>query len=235
MADQVKLPAEAREERGKGASGRLRRDGRVPAIVYGYEVDATAVHVDTRELYHALHTEAGANVLIRLQVDGDEHLCVARDVQRHPVRGDMLHVDFIAVDPTQKINVEIPVQLTDEEGVDAAGVLSHVLYTVPIRVSPLEVPNRFELSVDGMEIGDVRRVEDLADQLPADAEFDIELDRTVVTINAPDILEEPEEEEEELLEGELPEGELPEGEEAPEDASEVPAEGEGPTTDSDES
>lgn len=230
MADQVLLPAEPRERRGKGASGRLRKEGRTPAIVYGHGVEPMPVHVDTRDLYHALHTEAGANVLIRVQLDGDEHLCVARDVQRHPVRGDALHVDFIAIDPSQRIHVEVPVQLTDEEGVDAAGVLSHVLWAVPIVVSPLEVPNRFELSVDGMEIGDVRRVEDLADQLPDGAEFDIEPDRTVVTVNPPDILEEPEPEEE-LEPEDVVEGVDDEG--VPEDASEADEEA-GPTAGGDD-
>jgi large subunit ribosomal protein L25 len=223
MATQVILQAERRddEHKGKGAAKRLRKTGRVPAIVYGMEVDATALHVDNRELYHALHTSAGRNVLIRLSFDGDEHLSIIREVQRDSVRGDMLHVDFQAVDRNVLYPAEIPVHLTNEDAPrQAGGIVNHVLYTVPIYVKPLEVPESFTLDLDGLEIGDVLRVSDLADQLPAGAEWDIEEDRTVVTINAPtQIVEEEEEEAEGLLEEFAGEGEEPEGEE-PEAADE---------------
>jgi hypothetical protein len=95
-------------------------------------------------------------------------------------------VDFLAVDRDSQISVEIPVHLIDEEeAADDDGVLNQILYTVPILVKPLEVPNYFELSVEGLEVGDVLRVADLAGQLPEGAEFDIEEERTVVTVNAP--------------------------------------------------
>ncbi len=216
---QIPLSVTHREYTGKGAASRLRRTGKIPAIVYGYQVEPTPVSVDVLELYHTLHTDAGRNVLIRLDLDGDTHLAIARDLQTHPVRGDYLHVDLIAVDKDVPISIEIPVHLVDED--DAAedgGVVNQILYTVPIMVKPLETPNAFELSLDGMAIGDVLRVEDLISQLPADAEFDIELERTVVTINAPiseeelEALEESagiEEEEPEALAEELDEGDAP--------------------------
>ena len=186
MSDQIRLSAEPRTELGKGATGRLRRTGRVPGIVYGYEVEPTPVHVDALELYHALHTEAGSNALIRLEFDGDTHLTVARDMQRHPIKNQTLHVDFLAVNKDVQISVEVPVHLTGEEELgDNDGVLNQILYTVPVLVKPLDVPNYLELSVEGLEIGDVKRVEDLAAALPEGAEFDIEPERTVVTINAP--------------------------------------------------
>jgi large subunit ribosomal protein L25 len=185
LSNQVKLTAEPRATKGKGASGRLRKQGRVPGILYGYEVEPASVSVDALELYHVLHTEAGRNVLIRLEVGGDAYLTVARDVQHHPIRGETLHVDFLAVDRDVAIAVEIPVHLVDEDDAAAEGIVNQVLYTVPAMVKPMEVPNFLELSVAGMEIGDVRRVEDLRDQLPADAEFDIDPERAVVTINAP--------------------------------------------------
>jgi large subunit ribosomal protein L25 len=186
VSNQVTLHAEPRTEQGKGASGRLRKTGRVPAVMYGYEVEPTSLSVDALELYHVLHTEAGANVLIRLELDGDTHLTVARDLQRHPVRGDALHVDFLAVDRNAQISVEVPVHLTgDDDLADDDGVLNQILYTVPIMVKPLDTPNSLDLDITGMAIGDVKRVEDLAGMLPDGAEFDIELERTVVTINAP--------------------------------------------------
>jgi large subunit ribosomal protein L25 len=217
MSNQVTLKVNMRERRGKGASGRIRREGRVPAIVYGHGVEPTPVSVDSLELYHALHTEAGTNVLLRVDVEGEEHLCVARDLQKHAIRGNIQHVDLIAVDADSQISVEIPVHLV-EVPVDTAGVVNQVLWTVPILVRPLDVPNYLELSAAGMQIGDVQRVEDLREQLPDGAEFDIDPERTVVTVNAPDILEEPSESSVESV--------APEGEDA-EDAGEVPAEGEG--------
>lgn len=186
MSNQIELPVAPRPDTGKGASGRLRREGRVPAIVYGYKVEPTAVSVDALELYRALHTEAGRNALLKLTLDGETHLAVARDLVTHPVKGKYVHLDLLAVDKDQPISVEIPVHLMEDD--DAAtddGVLNQILYTVPILVRPMDVPNSFDLSVAGMLIGDVRRVADLAAQLPAGAEFDIDNDRTVVTVNAP--------------------------------------------------
>ena len=186
MSNQVRLHAEPRDRRGKGASGRLRRQGRVPGILYGYEVEPTPVSVDALDLYHTLHTEAGSNVLIRLELDGETHLSVARDLQWHPVRGETLHVDFLAVNRDVAISVEVPVHLVDEDDTaDDSGVVTQVLHTVPMLVKPLDVPNYVEVSVAGMAIGDVRRVQDLTDVLPAGAEFDIDLERTVVTVNPP--------------------------------------------------
>lgn len=183
---QIPLSVTRRDDTGKGAASRIRLTGKIPAIVYGYQVDPTPVAVDVRELYHTLHTDAGRNVLIRLDLDGETHLAIARDLQTHPVRGDYLHVDLIAVDKDVPITVEIPVHLVDEDDTaDDGGVVNQILYTVPIVVRPLETPNAFELSLAGLAIGDVLRVEDLAGQLPAGAAFDIEPERTVVTINAP--------------------------------------------------
>jgi large subunit ribosomal protein L25 len=185
LSNQVKLTAEPRPEKGKGPTGRLRKQGRVPGILYGYEVEPMSVSVEALALYHALHTEAGRNVLIRLELGDEAYLTVARDVQHHPIRGETLHVDFLAVDRDAQIAVEIPIHLVDEDDAAAEGIVNQVLYTVPAMVKPMEVPNFLELSVAGMEIGDVRRVQDLRDQLPADAEFDVDPERTVVTINAP--------------------------------------------------
>ena len=223
MPNQIKLAASVREEHGKGPTGRLRKQGRVPAIVYGFKVDPTPVSVDSLELYHALHTEAGLNALIALEIDGDSHLTVARDLQYHPIRGDMLHVDFLAVDTESQISVDVPVHLANaEEAGQDGGVTNQILYSIPILVRPLDVPNYFELDIAGMEIGDVRRVEDLAAALPDGAEFEIEGDRTVVTINAP-ISEEALEAMEAEAGVEAPEPEL--AEEAPEvEAGEAPAE-----------
>jgi large subunit ribosomal protein L25 len=204
MATQVTLNAEVRDaaEKGKGAAGRLRRAGRVPAVVYGSEVEPTPLHVDALELYHAMRTEAGANVLIRLNFAGDEYLSIVREIQRHAVRGDMLHVDFVAVDRNQLYPADVPVHLENEDDPrTAGGIVNLVLHAVPILVKPLEVPTNFTLDLAGLEIGDVLRVADLTDQLPEGASFDLDEERTVVTINAPvaEVEEEPAAEGEEAL------------------------------------
>lgn len=197
MAQQVKLTATPRIPEGSPAARRLRAQGRVPATVYGRAVDgAVSVSVDGTELLQALHTAAGMNVLIDLEVDGQNHLTLPRDLQRHVVRGDILHVDFYAISEDQMIEVEVPVHLVNDAQVsrETGGVVEHLLRTVAMRVRPLDVPTHLDLDVAGMEIGDVRRVQDL--DLPADAELVSEPDRAIVTVSAPQVLEEEVEEEE---------------------------------------
>ena len=184
MADQVTLTAEAREGRGKGEGRRLCRTGRVSAVAYGAGLDATSVSVDALELYHALRTEAGLNALIRLEVDGDTHLTLARQLQRHPVRRDIMHVDFVVVDRARKVTVDIPIHLTGEApGGDEGGVVDQVRFDVPVAVLPMEVPGNLELDISDMQVGDVKRLGDL--QLPEGVELLDDLDYAVVSVYIP--------------------------------------------------
>jgi len=186
LSKQVTLTALPRAAAGKGESNRLRRDGRVPAIVYGHEVEPTPVSVDARELFHALNGPAGRNALIALELEGRTTLVVARDLQRHAVRRDVLHLDLLAVDQDQQIDIEVPIHLVGLDDVQRdGGYLNHVRHVVPIRVRPLDTPDFIELSVAGMGIGDVRRLGDVAALLPAGAESGDDADRVIVTINAP--------------------------------------------------
>lgn len=186
MSKQVTLSALPRAAAGKGESNRLRREGRVPAIVYGHRVDPTPVSVDARQLFHALNGPAGRNALIALELEGRTTLVVARDLQRHAVRRDVLHLDLLAVDQDQQIDIEVPVHLTDLDEVQRdGGYLNHVRHVVPIRVRPLDTPDFIELSVAGMGIGDVKRLGDIVSLLPAGAEIGDDADRVIVTINAP--------------------------------------------------
>lgn len=223
MADQVTLAAETREGRGTGEGRRLRRAGRVPAVAYGSGLDATPVSVDALELYHALRTEAGLNALIRLEIDGDTHLTLARELQRHPVRREILHVDFVAVDRARKVTVDVPINLLGEApGTEEGGVVDQVRFDVAVEVLPLEVPDSLELDISDMQVGDVKRLGDLT--LPEGVELLDDPDATVVSVSIP-AMEVPEEEveEEELLEAALGE------EAAPADAGDVEATGEGGT------
>lgn len=202
MSKQVKLVAELRDERGKNASSRLRKLGRVPGIVYGYEIQPTAVSVDALELYHVLHTDAGRNVLIRLELDGNTHLCVARDMQRHPVKGKTTHIDLVAVNTNVPISVDVPVHITDSDDVSAGLVVNQVLYSISISVKPLDTPNAFEVAVAGLELGAVLSVADLADQLPAGAELLSDPEQAVITVSAPSVAEPEAGEEGEAADGE---------------------------------
>lgn len=215
MADQITLPAESRPGNGKGEARALRSQGRVPAIAYGADMDTTAVHVDARELRMALTTDAGVNAIISLEIDGDKHLTMAREIHRHPVRRDVLHLDFVAFDRKQKVTVEVPLVIHGE-GPEGA-IVSQPLNYMTIEVLPLEVPETIEASIEGMEVGDVLRAGDIA--LPEGVDLIDDPERTAVSITLPDA--EPEEETEtaegeEVAEGEAAEG--AEGEEAAEGA-----------------
>jgi large subunit ribosomal protein L25 len=187
VSTEIRLSAVRRERPGKGEAGRLRREGRVPAALYGVGVAPSAVSVDARELLRAIRGPSGTNALVALEVDGAAPvLTVLRDLQRHPVKGAILHLDFVAVDTGVTIEVEVPVHLVDQDRVARdGGFLNHVRHVVPIRVRPLDTPDFLELSVAGMAIGDVKRLGDLVALLPAGAELADDPDRVVVTVNAP--------------------------------------------------
>lgn len=194
MADQVALSARPRVGSGKGEARALRREGRVPAVTYGADLDAPrSISVDALELFHALHTDAGLNAIINLKVGDDEQLVIARELQRHPVKRHLLHADFVTISRLVRIEVDVPV-ITEGEaaGEDEGGVAEQQLYTIPVEVLPLEVPDHIILDISDMQIGDVKRVRDLT--LPEGVVSLEDPERTVVTVVVP-ALEVPEPEE----------------------------------------
>jgi large subunit ribosomal protein L25 len=221
---EVKLKAEVREGVGKGAARKIRGQGKVPAVLYGPQVDAQRVSVDERELWHALHTDAGMNVLIDLQVDGEGYLTLPREVQRDIVRGTLLHVDFLRIRRDVAIQVDVPIQLVGEShGVKEGGVVEHHLWELRVECLPTDVPESVEADIRQLGIGDSLHVSDLP-PLPKCTVL-TPPDETIVSVVPPPVLELPEEapaEEEEAVEGE----EVPEGEAPPE--GEAAAEGEAP-------
>ena len=156
-----KLVAEPREGTGKGVARKLRAAGRVPAVVYGQGMNATAVSVDAKDLYHVLHA-GGAHVLLDLVVDGKGVLALARDVQRDHIRGRFVHVDFLAVSRTEKITIQVPVRVIGESvGVKAGGVLEHHLWDVDAECLPSDVPEAIEADITELQVGDALKVADL--------------------------------------------------------------------------
>ncbi len=209
--DQLTLSAEPRTESGSRPARRMRRDGRIPAVVYGREVEATPVSVDARELYAALHTEAGLNALINLQVDGTEILTVARELQRHPVRGEVMHLDFVNISLTEAIEAEVGIDFegTPRGVVDDGGVMELVRNSVMLEALPTNIPQVITIDVSALQIGDSLKISDLPEMEGVTYIDDPEA--TIVTVLAPRL---PEEEEPELTEEELAALEGEEGEEA---------------------
>ena len=161
---ELALQAETGRTRGSRASRRLRAEGKIPGVVYGHGVDPLSVAVNRRELRAVLTTEAGMNALIDLGVGDQRHLTVVRDVQRHPVRHEVVHLDFVIVRRDEVISVEVPIVLTGsaEEVRREAGTVDQVLFSLPVLGRPGSFPNELEIDISNLRIGDSVRVDDLA-------------------------------------------------------------------------
>jgi large subunit ribosomal protein L25 len=159
---ETKLTAERRDDYGKGVARKLRAAGRIPAVLYGHDQDTVPLSVDAREMFHALHTSAGFNVLVDLMVDGTEHLVLPREVQQNHVKGQIVHVDFLAVSRTETIQVDVEViAVGDAPGVKQGGVVDHHLREVAVECFPQDVPEHLEADISGLELGDMLHVSDL--------------------------------------------------------------------------
>jgi large subunit ribosomal protein L25 len=217
---EYKLAAENRSEAGKGAARRLRASGRVPAVLYGHGTKPQHLSVNARQFGQALRTDAGVNVLISLEVGRDQHLALAKEIQRHPVKGNLIHVDFIQVRRGEKVHVQVPVHLVGEApGAREGGILDQDLYQLNVEAEVTAVPEAVDADVSGLGIGDVLRVADL--KAPDGAVILDDPEASVVSVVAPTVEAEPEAEEAE--EGEAAEGAevaAPEGAGEDEDRSE---------------
>jgi large subunit ribosomal protein L25 len=206
----ITLATEPRTEMGSRPAGRLRREGKVPAVVYGLGTDSVSVTVPARDLQHILAGEAGANTLINLDVDGESVLTLARQIHRHPTRGELVHVDFVRIRRDVAVSAEIPVHLLGEaEGVKDGGLLEQLMFHLTVEAMPGNIPVGLELDVSALAIGDQLRVEQM--QLPEGVTTQVEPDTVVAQVAAPRVVTEEAEEGEEGEEGEAAEG----GEEAP--------------------
>lgn len=250
MVEQVTLKAKKREETGSGAAGRLRREGWVPAVIYGHGRDARSLKVDDTELRQLLSDISVDNTLVDLEVedDGVERVLI-REVQTHPWRSQVLHVDFFQIREDEEIRVAIPIRYTGEAlGVrESGGILQTNRNELEVECLPSEIPDYFEVDVTDLEIGDSLHLSDLNTGGVRPLE---DLDATLCVVVPPTIVEVEEEVSEEEVEleelepelvgeeeeGEVPEGEVPEGEEAGEGRHQAPGaappseggEGEGP-------
>jgi large subunit ribosomal protein L25 len=185
---ELRLKAERRRGAGKGEARKLRAQGRVPAILYGHGVDPTPIAVDAKELYHLLHTAAGANVLIDLQVDGERHLALAREIQRDHIRGRYVHVDFFAVRRDEQVKVTVPIRIVGESpGVKQGGLLEHHLWEVQLQSRVDRVPDAIDADISGLGIGDALRAGDL--RVPEGATLLTDPEEAIVSVVTPQVLE----------------------------------------------
>ncbi len=226
---ETKLTAERRADHGKGVARKLRAAGRVPAVLYGHGQETQSLSVDAHDMFKVLHTSAGANVLVDLKVDKDEHLVLPREIQRNHIKGTIVHVDFLVVSRTEtiQVNVEI-VDIGEAPGVKQGGVVDHHLREVLVECFPQDVPEHLEADVSGLDLNDVLHVSDLV--APKGVTILTNPEETVLAVIVPAVLkteadltiageepavvEEPEAAEGEAVEGEAVEGEGGEGEAA---------------------
>ncbi len=219
------LAAEPRTETGKGPARRIRAAGRVPAVLYGHGAKPKQLTVDARELSHALRTDAGTNVLIALQVGKSRQLALAKEIQRHPVRGTFIHIDFLVVRRGEKVEVTVPLRLVGEApGVREGGVIDQDLYQIHVEAEVTAVPDGIDADISGLGIGDVLRVREL--QAPEGVTIQDDPEAPVVSVVTPRVEPEPVAEAEEGAEAAAESGEAAKGEGAAE-GGEAAGNGEG--------
>ena len=172
--DEIVLTASTGRATGTRTSRRVRRDGRVPGVLYGLEAESVTIAVDWSDLRRALTTEAGVNVIIQLEVEGERHMSIIKDLQRHPVRRDVIHIDFLRIDPTRDVTVGIPIVMVGEarELIAADGMVDQNLFVLSVNAPPDRIPNELEVDISDLTVGDSIRVGDLA--LPVGVSTDVD-------------------------------------------------------------
>lgn len=201
------LNAAKREGTGKGVARKLRQAGRVPAVLYGKDMEAVHLTVDAKEALHLFQHISVENTIVALAVEGEKepHQTLVREIQAHPFKNELIHVDFLRVQAGVEVDVEVPVELIGTPvGVKQhGGVLEQIIHELPVRCIPSMIPEVFEVDVSALDVNDAIHVSDLT--FGEGVEVTIPLDRTVCSVAIPRVVEteEPEEEAEDLLEPEL--------------------------------
>src|SRR4030095_16344718 len=158
MSEQLTLSAETRERAGKGASRAMRREGRVPAVVYGNKEEPLAVHVEEKALMKMLNTGHFMNSVVMIEVAGGTTArTLPKDVQFHPVSDRPLHVDFLRISEHAKVHVDVPIHFVDEDkskGIKRGGVLNQVRHDLELICDAAEIPEEIVISLAGLDIGD---------------------------------------------------------------------------------
>ncbi len=199
---EVVLAAEVGRPVGSRAVRRLRREGKIPGVIYGHGTDPVPVAVVARELRAALNTEAGANQLLSLDTGSGTFLTIAREMQRHPVAQTVTHIDFVIVRRDEVISADVPITLVGEalEVQHGDGLVEQQMFTLPIRALPGAIPTVLEVDISALTIGGQVRVSDIA--LPDGVTTEVDVESAIAIGQPPRVV---------TAEGEGAEGEGEEG------------------------
>jgi large subunit ribosomal protein L25 len=205
MAKKTLLKAQPRAETGKAAARKLRSVGRIPAVIYGKEMDSRGLSLDLQETEYLFQRIAVENTILDLEIEGDDEpvQTLIRDIQAYPHKPGLLHVDFLRIQKGVAVEVDIPVIL---EGIpvgvrESGGILEQIINELRVKCIPSKIPENYTLEVTDMEVGDSFHVSDI--QVEDDVDILAELDRTICSVQVPKVIEvEVEEDEEGLEEGE---------------------------------
>ncbi len=186
----VNLTATPRSDVGKGAARKLRAAARVPGVIYGHHRDPQPLSLEARELERLLGRTAGGATVVELSLDGATLRTLIREIQRHPYKRQVLHVDFQELVAGEKVTVNLPIRLLgNPAGVRIGGILDQVMHEISIEVDPVNMPSHLEVDVSGLELNDSIHVRDL--KLPAGILVLDDADATVCVVSPPRIHEEP--------------------------------------------
>lgn len=177
----AELSAQVRNETGKGAARRARRAGQIPAVLYGHTVEEN-LHLNLPGHETFLIVKDNPNAIINLDVDGEKHLVLLKEIQRHPVRRDILHIDLLAVSRDEKVEVEVPVSVVGEP--TPGTVVNLEIFNLPVQVSPLEIPEEIVINVEGWEEGRVLRASEI--ELPSGVVTTLDDNHDVLSITLPE-------------------------------------------------
>ncbi len=208
----VKLPARPRTAMGKQGAKHTREDGQIPAVVYGEQEETLSLQIDATELRAAIATPSGRNVIVQLGVDGvDVTPAVIRDMARHPITREILHIDFMRISENKPIQIRVPVLLTGESAAvkEGRGILDHAMREVEIRCLPRHIPMNIQVDVSELDVGGAVHVSELVHE---NVEFLDTPGRPVVDILLPTIFLADDEDDAEGAEGEVAEGDDADGE-----------------------
>jgi large subunit ribosomal protein L25 len=192
MSKKAVLKAEKREGTGKGVARKLRAVGRVPAVLYGRELDSLHLSIDAHEADHLFHSISVDNTIVSLEVEGEKKPfeTLVREIQMHPWRGAMLHVDFLRIQAGVAVDLDVPVHLT---GVPVGvrlngGVLEQILHDLAVRCIPSKIPESFTLDVTNLDLNDSLHVSDIP--LEEGIELRMPGDQTICMVAVPRVAEE---------------------------------------------
>jgi large subunit ribosomal protein L25 len=190
MSDQLTLSAETRDRAGKGASRELRRQNRVPAVIYGNKQEPEIIHVEEKALIKLLMTGHFSNSVVEIELGGKKQITIPKDVAFHPVSDRPTHVDFLRIVKGAKVDIEVPVVFINEDaspGLKRGGVLNIVRHELELICENDKIPDDIQIDVAGFDIGDSIHISHV--KLPKGSESKItDRDFTIATIVAPSAL-----------------------------------------------